>query len=123
MTEPFSPTVQRRSFTGPSGQTREKKTELWPEPVILATLESSDSLSTTPTSPRAGEHTKDENRIRSATEGRPARKVRASRLLADAKKSNDSASKRTNAALLRWTWIANLKILECRAALASPSKA
>src|SRR5271156_2181086 len=101
MTEPFSSGRQRRSFTGPSGQIREKYTALWPEPVILATLGSRDSFSRTPTSAWAGEHTK--HAIRSARAGRLARSVRERRPLADVKNLFDGASKRTDAVLLHWT--------------------
>src|SRR5258708_3215244 len=63
MTEPCSPGRQSRSFTGVSGQMREKYTALWPEPVMRATLVSSDSLRRTPTSARAGEHARQARRM------------------------------------------------------------
>src|ERR1700690_3174296 len=53
MTEPSSPGRQRRSLTGDSGQIREKYTAVWPEPVMRATLTSSVSFRTTPTSAEA----------------------------------------------------------------------
>src|SRR5580704_11162160 len=52
MMEPCSPGPHRRSFTGESGQMRDRYTALWPEPVMRATLVSSDSLRTMPTSAR-----------------------------------------------------------------------
>src|ERR1700690_863509 len=60
MTEPCSPGAHSRSFTGESGQMRDRYTALWPEPVIRATLVSSDSLRTIPTSARAGPEQKRE---------------------------------------------------------------
>src|SRR6266852_2436180 len=74
MTEPCSPGRQSRSFTGVSGQMREKYTALWPEPVMRATLVSSDSLSRTPTSARAWEHARQASRMARAMAHRvPAR--------------------------------------------------
>src|SRR5580693_3887629 len=68
MTEPRSSGRQRRSFTGDSGQMREKYTALWPEPEILAKLVSKDSLRRTPTSALAGEGAKQKQRsTRTAT--------------------------------------------------------
>src|ERR1700739_1609355 len=66
MCEPCSPGRHNRSFTGVSGQMREKYTALWPEPVMRATLVSSDSLRRTPTSARAGEHARQASRMASA---------------------------------------------------------
>src|SRR5215472_1105969 len=56
MTEPSSPGWQSRSFTGEAGQIRDRYTALCPEPVMRATLVSSESLRTMPTSPDAREH-------------------------------------------------------------------
>src|SRR5258708_29863268 len=58
ITEPCSLGPHKRSFTGESGQIREKYTALCPVPVILSRLLSNDSLSTTPTSPLARGQTK-----------------------------------------------------------------
>src|SRR5262245_56213731 len=53
MTEPSSPGRQRRSFTGDSGQMREKKMALWPALLMRSKSSSRDSLRMTPTSAEA----------------------------------------------------------------------
>src|SRR5262250_3414456 len=50
MTEPSSPGRQSRSFTGDSGQMREKKMALWPVLLMRSKSSSRDSLRMTPTS-------------------------------------------------------------------------
>src|SRR5262249_16596567 len=54
MTEPSSSGRQSRSFTGDSGQMREKKMALWPVLLMRSKSSSRDSLRMKPTSAEAG---------------------------------------------------------------------
>src|SRR5437879_11889912 len=71
ITEPFLFAQHNLNRTGDSAQIREKYTALCPVPEIRSTLESIDSLSTIPTSPRACGHVRQASPKVSASENNP----------------------------------------------------